>query len=121
MKRMLSSLLAGIVGAFDRIYQSLKAWVGPLVAKLMLFFAPLIAAAYWVCTEIVGWISGALATIGSIELPGLPGTLVGSWLEIINCFIPLADVFAAVGVYLAFLAVLGLYKFVKSWIPTVAT
>jgi len=108
-----------LYNALKYFFQGLDAMFGPVISRLLPIIFPIGYAAYWLLNWAIGEASTCLEYLQSIQLPGTSlNGLTG--LELANTFFPVVETFEILFVYLTFLAVLNLYRLVKSWIPTVS-
>ena len=108
-----------IYQALQFFFKSLESIFGPVLARLIPIMFPIGYAAYWLLNWAIGEASICLGYLQGIQLPGTSlNGLTG--LELANTFFPVTETFGLLFVYLTFLAVLNLYRLVKSWIPTLS-
>jgi hypothetical protein len=78
--------------------------------------------AYTVAQDTVAAFNEALTAIGAIDPSASLGSTsgIGTFLAVTNTFLPLDEVFAYGGAYLVLVCAVGVYRIIKSWIPTLS-
>lgn len=117
-------LLTGVLAAFDRLTRSLK-WLwewgsNHIISGLLLALTPAISIflAIWVImVRIWNWI---LDYLGAIELPVIDQP-AGQVFSTVNTFVPLEEAFFLLFAYLSVVQIIGVYRFIKSYFPTVSS
>lgn len=89
----------------------------------------------WLADQITGWFGAffellrsfgdsAIASMKTAALAAVP-SMSGPWVDLqinrANGFFPLSETVSLMTVYLGLWALVWAYKFIKSWIPTVAS
>jgi hypothetical protein len=108
-----------LYSALKFFFRGLELFFGPILAPLIPILFPILYLAYWAVTSIAGWMTQAESYLSSIKLPAC--NLTGlSGLELANTFFPLTETMAMLGIYLTAVMTLAIYRFIKSWIPTLS-
>lgn len=116
--------LTAVLAAFDRLTRSLK-WLfewgsNYIVSGLLLALTPAIAIflAIWVImVRVWNWI---LDYLGSIVIP-IVDQPAEQLFSVANTFVPLEEAFYLVFAYLGIIEIIGVYRFIKSYFPTVSS
>jgi len=118
-KGLFGSLLDFLWSSADNVWKSVTHWgvVGwGAFAALMAFFTEALET-------VSGWLTEALSNVtDALTVPELaaPGALGFKILGLANFMFPVAEFFALMGVYFGAMIGMGIYRFVKSWIPTLS-
>ena len=108
-----------LYSALKFFFRGLELFFGPILAPLIPILFPILYAAYWAVSSLASWMTQAESYLSSIKLPAC--NLTGlSGLELANTFFPLTETMAMLGIYLTAIITLAIYRFIKSWIPTLS-
>lgn len=119
----LLNFLGGLWSSFTALVQEIWRQTGVTLGSVWTIVLAVVGLVVWAWDKVGQTLIYLITTLDVLAFPETAAGAVGplmSWMEVVNRFLPLEEMYAFLITWMTLTIALSTYRLIKSWIPTLS-